>query len=159
MRKHNWHPKIIENYLEKYYKNIDTRDTCRVYLKSFFSRIKREPKDFVKVPTKQIQEILFEFAKTIEDKPKKTQSAMLSIIKKFLIRNEIEIKEIIWEDIRIRNNIIPLGFNVMNEFIKNGFILKDTIIKEQYNDRSTAFYVNQNLRRINHEYLFIFNKN
>jgi integrase len=106
MRKHNWHPKIIENYLEKYYKNIDTRDTCRVYLKSFFKAIEIEPEDFIKLKTNQIQDLLFEFAKKVEEKPKKTQNAMLSIVKKFLIRKEIDVKEITWEDIRIRNNLI-----------------------------------------------------
>jgi DNA modification methylase len=61
-------------------------------------------------------------------------------------------------DIRIKKNMYPLASNVMNRFLDEGFILKDTIIKEQYNDRSTAFYVNHDIRRINHEYLFIFEK-
>lgn len=61
-------------------------------------------------------------------------------------------------DIRIKKNMYPLAFNVMNRFLDEGFVLKDTIIKEQYNDRSTAFYVNSDIRRINHEYLFIFEK-
>lgn len=61
-------------------------------------------------------------------------------------------------DIRTKKNMYPLGFRVMERFVEEGFTLKDTIIKEQYNDRSTAFYVNHNIRRINHEYLFIFEK-
>lgn len=61
-------------------------------------------------------------------------------------------------DVRIKKNMFPLSFKLMDIFIKKGFILKDTIIKEQFNDRSTAFYVNQKIRRINHEYLYIFEK-
>ena len=61
-------------------------------------------------------------------------------------------------DIRKNNFIYPLGPKVMNMFLEAGFKLKDTIIKQQYNDRSTSFYVNQQIRRISHEYLYIFEK-
>lgn len=61
-------------------------------------------------------------------------------------------------DVRIKNNLFPLGNKVMDKFLDKGFTLKDTIIKEQYNDRSTAFYVNKKIRRISHEYLFVFQK-
>ncbi len=61
-------------------------------------------------------------------------------------------------DIRIKKNMYPLGFRIMDLFQKAGFMLKNTIIKEQYKDRSTAFWINTNIRRINHEYLFVFQK-
>lgn len=61
-------------------------------------------------------------------------------------------------DIRKKNFIYPLGSKVMDVFLDQKFKLKDTIIKQQYNDRSTSFYVNQKIRRINHEYLYIFEK-
>ncbi len=105
MRTHDWHPKIIESYLVKYYKNKDSRDTVRVYLKAFFERIKKEPDELVQLPLEEIQNLLFEYAKKIEDKPKKTQKTMLSILKKFLTRNRIDIPELTWEDLQIRNNL------------------------------------------------------
>lgn len=61
-------------------------------------------------------------------------------------------------DVNINKKRYPLGFRVMDKFLDAGFTYKDTIIKEQYNDRSTAFYVNKNIRRISHEYLFVFQK-
>lgn len=104
MRKHNWHPKIIEDYLEKYY-SIDSRDTARVYLKAFFTEMNETPDAFIKKKKKEIIKIIWEYAKHIEKRPPKTQNSMLSFIKKYLVRNRIMIDEVEWEDIRIRNNL------------------------------------------------------
>lgn len=41
-------------------------------------------------------------------------------------------------DIRKEGILIPLGFYVMNIFKQQGFILKDIIIKEQHNCKSTS---------------------
>ena len=41
-------------------------------------------------------------------------------------------------DIR-RNAVVPLGFNLMNIFLKQGFKLKEIIIKEQHNCSSTKY--------------------
>ncbi|RLG09998.1 site-specific DNA-methyltransferase [Candidatus Pacearchaeota archaeon] len=62
-------------------------------------------------------------------------------------------------DIRNNGKIIPLGFRILEMFISNGFELREIIIKQQHNDRSTMFYRNNKLDyRIAHEYLFIFKK-
>jgi len=69
-------------------------------------------------------------------------------------------------DIRRKKSIIPLGFSVMERFIKTGFKLRETIIKEQHKDKSTEFYHkikdekdrDDFFYRIAHEYLFIFKK-
>ncbi len=63
-------------------------------------------------------------------------------------------------DIRKKGNIIPLGFDIMNTFIKSGFILHEIIIKEQHNCRSTQKWegVNRNFLLIAHEYIFVFIK-
>jgi len=63
-------------------------------------------------------------------------------------------------DVRQGSNIIPLGFDVMNEFLDRGFTLMDTIIKIQHNDTSTEFYKNKELPfcLLKHEYLFLFKK-
>ena len=65
-------------------------------------------------------------------------------------------------DIRRNNFIIPLGFNVMNIFINQGFKLKEIIIKEQHNCRNTDKWIEiakkKNFLLIQHEYIFVFIK-
>lgn len=63
-------------------------------------------------------------------------------------------------DVRRNGKIIPLGFKLMERFLKEKFELEDIIIKEQHKDESTEFYFNKNFVNylIAHEYLFIFKK-
>lgn len=65
-------------------------------------------------------------------------------------------------DIRRNKNIIPLGFKVMQTFMNEGFVLKETVIKEQHNCKSTNSWIKKsieyNFLLIAHEYLFIFKK-
>lgn len=65
-------------------------------------------------------------------------------------------------DTRRKKHMIPLGFKVMQEFLNAGFILKETIIKEQHNCKATGFWykrsVEYNFLLIAHEYLFVFRK-
>ena len=65
-------------------------------------------------------------------------------------------------DIRRNSFVIPLGFNVMNIFINQGFKLKEIIIKEQHNCRSTDKWIEiakkNNFLLIQHEYIFVFIK-
>lgn len=63
-------------------------------------------------------------------------------------------------DIRKNGNIIPLGFMAMNTFINNDFTLKEIIIKEQHNCKSTPYWSNKNLSfyLLAHEYIFVFVK-
>jgi DNA modification methylase len=65
-------------------------------------------------------------------------------------------------DIRRNGCVIPLGFNVMNLFLNQGFRLKEIIIKEQHNCSSTKYWeeisVKKNFFLLAHEYLFIFFK-
>ena len=105
MRAHNWHPKIIEDYLTKYYKNEKSRKTVRVYLKVFFDINNKDPKKWIKQSQKTIHDDLWDFAKKIENKPNKTQSAIFNIVKKFLERHDIEFKTKQWEELRQRNNL------------------------------------------------------
>jgi DNA modification methylase len=65
-------------------------------------------------------------------------------------------------DTRKRKHFVPLAFNVMQRFLKVGFVLKEDIIKVQHNCKSTKrwelkakqdkFYL------IMHEHLFVFRK-
>lgn len=63
-------------------------------------------------------------------------------------------------DIRKRGMIYPLGFEVMQCFIKSGLMIKEIIIKEQHNCRSTDYWSKQkrNFLMIAHEYIFVFQK-
>ena len=64
-------------------------------------------------------------------------------------------------DCRKHGNIIPLGFKSMEVFIKNGFTIKEIIIKEQHNCKSTPYWENKSkylgFYLLAHEYIFVFN--
>jgi integrase len=98
--------KMVEDYLVRHYKNINTRDTVRVYLKKFFEAIGKDPKQWLKQTQRSIKDDIFEYIKLIENEPNKTQITSLNILKKFLERNEKELKKIEWEEIRQRNNLV-----------------------------------------------------
>jgi DNA modification methylase len=67
-------------------------------------------------------------------------------------------------DIRRNKMIIPLGFMVLQQFVDAGFGTEEIIIKKQFQDRSSEFYIKKgekikNLRyRIEHEYIFVLRK-
>ncbi|MDD5019453.1 MAG: DNA methyltransferase [Candidatus Omnitrophica bacterium] len=63
-------------------------------------------------------------------------------------------------DTRRRRHFVPLAFNVMQRFLKAGFILKEDIIKLQHNCATTRYWNAQNkdFLLIMHEHLFIFRK-
>ena len=65
-------------------------------------------------------------------------------------------------DVRKSNHMIPLGFRVMEKYLEAGFLLKEIVIKEQHNCKTTGFWyrksIEHNFLLIAHEYLFIFRK-
>ncbi len=63
-------------------------------------------------------------------------------------------------DTRRRRHFVPLAFNVMQEFLKAGFILKEDIIKLQHNCTTTRYWGAQqkDFLLIMHEHLFVFRK-
>jgi DNA modification methylase len=65
-------------------------------------------------------------------------------------------------DIRKHGSNIPLGFYTMDTFLSQGFKLKEIIIKEQHNCKSTGFWKQKskkyNFLLLAHEYLFVFKK-
>ncbi len=65
-------------------------------------------------------------------------------------------------DIRRNRHIVPLGFNVMQQFLNSGFVIKEIIIKHQHNCKFNNFWHSKSTRYnfllIAHEYLFIFRK-
>lgn len=69
---------------------------------------------------------------------------------------------ILMGDVRQGGRTIPLGFKLMSLFEDVGFKLKELIIKEQHNCRSTGYWKasnsSQHFMLLAHEYLFIFKK-
>lgn len=65
-------------------------------------------------------------------------------------------------DTRQKGNMILMSFNVMNIFQNAGFTLKELIIKEQHNCKTTGYWktnsVKYNFLLIAHEYLFVLKK-
>lgn len=63
-------------------------------------------------------------------------------------------------DIRENGDTKPLGMESMKAFIDSGFILKEIIIKEQHNCRSTSFWKSRakSFLLLEHEYIFVFTK-
>lgn len=69
---------------------------------------------------------------------------------------------ILMGDTRRNKMYQPLAFKVMERFLKVGFVLKEDIIKRQFNCKATGFLVKKskesNFLLIMHEHLFIFQK-
>lgn len=65
-------------------------------------------------------------------------------------------------DTRKSRHYVPLSYYVMERFLKNGFILKEDIIKIQHNCGSTPYWKataeQYNIYLIMHEHLFVFRK-
>ena len=62
-------------------------------------------------------------------------------------------------DMRKNGRVIPLGFKTLEIFQKSGFVLKEIVIKEQHNCKSTDKWkeksIQYNFLLLAHEYLFI----
>ena len=69
---------------------------------------------------------------------------------------------ILMGDTRRKKMYQPLSYKVMERFLKQGFELKEDIIKKQHNCKATGFWVNKskdyNFLLIMHEHLFVFYK-
>lgn len=63
-------------------------------------------------------------------------------------------------DIRKQGKIIPLGFRVMECFLRSGFQTKEIIIKKQHNCQSMDYWIKQSrdFLLLAHEYIFVFQK-
>lgn len=64
-------------------------------------------------------------------------------------------------DIRRNGYVLPLGMNSMQKFLDVGFILKEIIIKEQHNCKSTIDWKTRkrSFLMLAHEYIFVLEKN
>lgn len=65
-------------------------------------------------------------------------------------------------DTRKKGHVIPLSFEVMQIYQNAGFKLKEIILKEQHNCKTTGFWktnsIKYNFLLLAHEYLFVFRK-
>lgn len=63
-------------------------------------------------------------------------------------------------DIRQKGNVVPLGFELMQQYLGAGFKLKEIVIKEQHNCKSTDkwAHVKKSFLLLAHEYIFVFYK-
>ena len=69
---------------------------------------------------------------------------------------------ILMGDARNKGCVVPISFRVMEIFRNAGFTLKEIIIKEQHNCKTTGFWktrsIKYNFLLLAHEYLFVFRK-
>jgi len=65
-------------------------------------------------------------------------------------------------DTRKRKHVVPIGFQIIDIFLKAGFKLRELIIKRQHNCKTTGFWYDKSIRYnfllLAHEYLPIFEK-
>jgi len=65
-------------------------------------------------------------------------------------------------DTRKKGHVVPISFEVMKLFEQSGFHIKEIIIKEQHNCKSTSLWEERSKRfnflLLAHEYLFVFRK-
>lgn len=65
-------------------------------------------------------------------------------------------------DMRQKRHVIPLGFWLIDVYLKAGFVLKELVVKRQHNCKTTGFWyknsVKYNFLLLAHEYLAIFKK-
>ena len=88
-------------------------------------------------------------------------NAMEQVAKEcFRVLKPEKICAVMMGDIRKNGKVIPLGFKIMEMFLNVGFQMKEIIIKEQYNCKSTEYWKNRNnnFLLLAHEYIFIFQK-
>ncbi len=80
----------------------------------------------------------------------------------FRVLKENKFCAILIGDTRKSCHYIPLAYYVMERFLKNGFILREDIIKTQHNCSSTPYWRSQaekyNIYLIMHEHLLVFRK-
>ncbi|MDR2659289.1 MAG: site-specific DNA-methyltransferase [Spirochaetaceae bacterium] len=96
-------------------------------------------------------------------KPKDFLTEMKSVaVESFRVLKKDKFCVILIGDTRNKGHVVPLGFSVMDIFKNAGFNLKEIIIKEQFNCKSTEYWkkssIKYNFLLLAHEYLFVFKK-
>jgi integrase len=98
-RKFNYYDsEAIAKFLSRY-RSHSTQMTYASLLRRYFSFHGVSPDEYIK-NKRDYQKDVEEFCKTLTDVPAKTFTTTVSTIKKFLMRNDIELKAYIWEDLK-----------------------------------------------------------
>lgn len=127
---------IIEKFLKRITKSNKTRVSYRSHLMCFFRTIGVDDPNRYLISKRDYVKDIWDLAYAIENRPTKTQATIISCVKKFLIRNGVDIKEMEWEDIRTRSNlgraraitekIIPTA-NQLKQILSHGNIKSRTL--------------------------------
>jgi len=96
---------IIENTLNKITKKPGTKATYRSNINLYFKLLNIKNPDNYFNNNRDYTKDLWNVAEKIENMPPKTQNTFISVVKRFLSRNDIEIKSREWEDIASRNEL------------------------------------------------------
>ena len=88
----------IEGFLS-WYSSKSTRKVYRSALNLFFSVINKNPESYFNEKQDYKTDVV-RFAQIIADRPPKTYYVYLSAVKKFLQRNEIDLKASFWQDLK-----------------------------------------------------------
>lgn len=96
---------VIENTLDKITRKPRTKATYRSYINMYFRILGVNNPDKYFTAERDYTADIWKVAKEIDNIPTKTQQTFISCVKRFLIRNNIEIKTMEWQDIYSRNEI------------------------------------------------------
>lgn len=96
---------VIEKTLNKLTKKPGTKATYRSYINLYFKLLKIKNPNTYFSDNRDYTKDIWTVAEKIEDMPPKTQHTFISCVKRFLLRNDIQIKSREWEDISSRNEL------------------------------------------------------
>ncbi len=96
---------VIEKTLNKITKKPRTKATYRSYINLYFKLLNVKNPETYFTSKRDYTKDVWEVAEKIENMPPKTQSILFTVVKRFLSRNDVEIKQRDWEDIASRNEL------------------------------------------------------
>lgn len=114
---------VIEKTLNKITKKPGTKATYRSYLNLYFKILNIKNPDTYFNDNRDYTKDIWNVAEKIEDMPPKTQHTFISCVKRFLIRNDVEIKSREWEDIATRNEL-KTAYAIVDDVIPRSSQLK-----------------------------------
>lgn len=93
---------VIEDFINLKRRSKSTQQTYRSFLKTFFKVVKVKPNNYFK-KERDYKKDVFKFLSLYENKPPKTFRLAMSVVRNFLSRNDIQLKDRDWEDIKSLN--------------------------------------------------------
>ncbi|GAI37625.1 unnamed protein product, partial [marine sediment metagenome] len=96
---------VIEKTLDKITKKPRTKAVYRSYINMYFKLLKVSNPNEYFTDKRNYTADMWKVADEIINMPPKTQQTFISCVKRFLIRNDVEIKTMEWQDIYSRNEL------------------------------------------------------